>query len=365
MRRLVGCLLFVLCLVLLQPEEVCADGSFQINGSVLVKYTGSDSQIAIPDNVTEIDTNAFAGNTNITAVYFSNSVTTIGTGAFEYCKNLKYIVFTDSITTIGPLAFRGCERLESINLPGKLDSIGSNAFLECASLKTVTLPKSLSFLEYGAFAGCDNLTAINVDSGNPNFLSKNGVLYSADGKTLLQHPNGKKEDTVYVEEGIREIGRSAFYKDKVMAEIVIPDSVESIGIYAFKTCLSLTEMEIPVNVRRIEEHAFAECENLRDVYLRNAEISIGPLAFEDCPNVLLHAESGSMGQKYASSNGLKFEAFYVEETPTDTAEDEVSFEKTDQPGNLNPWRILLFFLIMTAVGSLIGIIVVRRKLKNY
>ncbi len=425
MKKIIGFLLMaILVFIFRQPDTIQAASNFQINGNVLVKYTGNESQVAIPNGVKEIGTNAFTKNTNIRAVYFPESVTTIGTGAFEYCSSLQYVVMTDSIVSIGPLAFRGCDNIQYIELPYRLGSIGSNAFLECGSLTEVTLPAGLYSLEYGVFAGCGKLEAIYVDPQNGNFMSKDGILYSADGKTLLQYPNGKGESVVYVEEGISEIARNAFYGDDKLKQIVLPGSVKTIGIYAFKACTSMLYLELPESVSRIEEHAFAFCSDLEDVNIYNPSIAIGSQVFEECPALILHAEAGSTVEKYASANGIRFQELSsggnagkldetagnnmgssrpAEETqaasegqttsesqavseqqtvstaePSEAESEEAEGEKAAETqqaavgspkrdsGGSSVWRtVLLTVFVMTAIGSLAGMVLIKRKMKEY
>ena len=79
----------------------------------------------------------------------------IKTFAFSLCKQLKRIIIPDSITTIGDYACEYCESLTYINIPQSVTIIGNEVL-----------------------NGCINLQRITVDSGNPNYTSVNGVLFS-------------------------------------------------------------------------------------------------------------------------------------------------------------------------------------------
>ena len=48
----------------------------------------------------------------------------------------------------------------------------------------VTIPASVEKLTYEAVNGCNKITALNVEKGNKNYMSVDGIIYSPDGKIL-------------------------------------------------------------------------------------------------------------------------------------------------------------------------------------
>lgn len=114
---------------------------FVIENGVLVKYTGSEGDIVVPEGVTEIGSYAFSkinilpdGREWLTENYVPLSVTLadsvehIDNAAFAECKNLHTVVFSANLKTIGDNAFARCSKLENIILPNTLESIGCAAF---------------------------------------------------------------------------------------------------------------------------------------------------------------------------------------------------------------------------------------------
>ena len=387
-------ILLLLLFIIFKPEEVRADGNFQMNGNTLVKYSGTDKSVIIPDYVTAIGTNAFTKNTRLETVYFPESVTTIGPGAFEYCLNLKTISLPKSLVSIDYLAFRGCDKLSNVRLPSNLNSIGADAFMQCQSITEITIPTATVFIDYGAFGGCANLKAIHVEEGNTHFREEGGILYSYDMQTLVQYPNGKNEKNIVVRDGVRRLERAAVYENYVVETIEFPDTLNSIGIYAFKDCHLLSSLELPKSLSKVEEHAFSFCYNLQDVVVLNPATSFGADVFENDANVVLHAAEESAAKSYASSKGIKFEALKEPEESSASEESSVAAEPsiiedshenqekdaseitikptvTVTPTSTEPEmenktvNPLLYVFMLTAALSLVGIIVVRRKLKEY
>lgn len=64
---------------------------FEIKDGVLIKYHGSDTDVVIPDTLTEIGNNAFECCTNLKSITIPDNVTKIGDNAFANCANLKYV----------------------------------------------------------------------------------------------------------------------------------------------------------------------------------------------------------------------------------------------------------------------------------
>ena len=73
---------------------------FLIQDNILMKYTGLDSNVVIPEDVTQIGSWAFTDNTNITSIVIPGSVTTIMNHAFSGCTQLKEISIPQSVKVI-------------------------------------------------------------------------------------------------------------------------------------------------------------------------------------------------------------------------------------------------------------------------
>lgn len=165
-------------------------------------YTGTDTGVIIPkyisyDNadkthtsiqVTGISPDAFAGNTDIVAVYLPNSVTEIPAGAFKGCTSLKKVV-GKNVKSIGTRAFQNCTSLENYTVESSVEALGKEAFDKAG---TVTINAANSGVvaavgECGANSIILNLKEISIAPENmtlniPN-TTKTFKLEGA-GKTL-------------------------------------------------------------------------------------------------------------------------------------------------------------------------------------
>lgn len=78
------------------------------------------------------------------------------------------------------------------------------------------------------------------------------------------------------------IGSSAFYNCTSLAGIVMPESLTSIGFGAFENCTALKRVTIPYEVTSISDGAFYNCANMTDVFIGDNVTSIGVSSFANC-----------------------------------------------------------------------------------
>ncbi len=83
---------------------------------------------AIRENFTSVETLDLSGVEN----------SEIPANAFENMESLSSVVIPDNVTAIGDNAFAGCSNLESVTL-NSVDAIGENAFAGCDNLTSITI----------------------------------------------------------------------------------------------------------------------------------------------------------------------------------------------------------------------------------
>lgn len=170
----------------------------EITGLSVVGYIGNPVSLVIPDSVTSI------------------------AGLFD-CTSLQSITIPDSVTRIGRQAFAGCTSLQSINIPNSVTSIGILAFWNCTSLQSIIIPDSVTSIGDSAFGGCDNLKGIPATIGSElaRLISNASASFvdSAYPNLQLQYTFSDNEIT-----GLSVVG----YVGNPVS-IIIPNSVTRIG----------------------------------------------------------------------------------------------------------------------------------------
>lgn len=136
------------------------------------------------------------------------------------------------------------------------------------------------------------VTKTDIDNGVEDEF---GVLYSKDGKRLLQCRNYQIE-SCSIKGGIYVICKEAFEECSSIKEIVIPNTVMAFGKGAFLRCFSLQRINIPDSVIEIADGTFANCHSLIQINIPNSVVSIGKNAFAGCSSLQQISMSNSIAK---------------------------------------------------------------------
>lgn len=101
------------------------------------------------------------------------------------------------------------------------------------------------------FANMPYLECISVEKGNKQYKSEDGVLFTADGKTLIGYPGGNTDD-----------------------EYDVPDTVISIAKDAFKGVADLKVVGGGSNVSNVGKDAFMNMRSLQDLQIKTDDITV-------------------------------------------------------------------------------------------
>lgn len=196
---------------------------------------------------------------------------------------------------VGKAMLASCEKLKRIVLPLQTTKIEADAFRNCSSLHTIEVPTLVESIETSA--GCTALAEINVQAGNSHYSSKDGVLLSGDGKSILWFPMGK-EGEYTLPSTVTTVGDYAFRNCRIET-FHFADGLTSIGKYAFYNS-SVKEVSLPSTVKQIPTGLFQKCADLTTVHLgKNTEI-LGDYVFDGCPITNLYISAPT--PPYCSNN---------------------------------------------------------------
>ena len=109
----------------------CIDGVvFTKDQKILLAYprNKANTKYIIPTGVVGIAENAFAGNSHLQEVVFSEEVEWIEGKAFSECSSLRMISLNNALSCIDDRAFEYCGELKELRCPAGLRIIGYRAF---------------------------------------------------------------------------------------------------------------------------------------------------------------------------------------------------------------------------------------------
>ena len=269
-------------------DDVFYDDSanFIIENGVLVKYTGWQPYVEIPDTVTAIGKEAFLNNKTMMYVLIPDSVKSIGESAFKGCTSLLSVSIPDSVESIGNSAFEGCTSMGYAYLPNnaKYTVIESSLFRGCGCLAEIDIPSQLLEIKEGAFGNCSSLVSIELPNSIETLGDEYGpVAYGPGGAfqncTLLQEIN--------IPKNLQFLGAYTFYGCSSLNNICISKNITKTGYYGnfFAKCESLECITFEEGITYLPEGLFHNCASLKEIDLPYTITEIGNGAFSGCKNL--------------------------------------------------------------------------------
>ncbi len=239
------------------------DGDFtyaDLGKESLLKYTGSDSVVIIPDQVKIINDSAFYNNTEVAKVTIPESVTNIGKAAFygidaiDYYgsatgspwgakRHIKGTIFD------GDFVYADEEKTKLVAY------LGENAI--------VIIPNSVTSIDANTFNGSETVYYAGTATGSPWGAKEHikgyidgDYIYTDEGKTKIAVYTGS-DSVVVIPEQVKTIGDNVFNGNTKLISVTLPDSIISIGNNAFSGCTGISSLTIPVSVTSIGNNAFS------------------------------------------------------------------------------------------------------------
>ena len=268
------------------------------------------TSVVIPNTVTAMEANSLAGD-KMTTVSVPESVTSMANGVFNACKaleainvvagNAKYysdngVLYERDGSNKWLLNYPIARPDAAYTVPEGTTGVRVNAFQSAKNIQTVTLPTTLVDLPYATpgyngFTSAQKLTAINVATGNPNFKSDGGVVFTNDGKELVVYPCGKGSSTLgydpytyEVPATVDKIRPCAFAHVEGFTSVKMSSPLKEIGEDAFNACRYLKTVAIPSTVNKIADGAFSG-----SIQLTAINVESGNTTYSSADGVLYNA----------------------------------------------------------------------------
>ncbi|MCQ2390191.1 MAG: leucine-rich repeat domain-containing protein [Kiritimatiellae bacterium] len=327
----------------LQKKVVNGINWLYVDAGRSVNLVGADSplprDLVIPEEIDGkkilmIEERAFEGCAEIVSLKTSDRLISIGESAFAGCPNLESVRLLSG--SVRWSVFRGCPKLKSVFVGKKVRSLEYGSLAACEKLETVEfeegelglklqdpfkgdvglkalhLPARYDGTEswcHGAFGGCRNLTTLTIEKGNRKCRAENGVVLSADGKTLLAVASGLTE--INIPASVETIPYRAIKGCDQIRELVIPDTVKTIDAQSIGECALLETITIGAGVEnvlapKIGHSLFYRCPRLTAIrFLGNAPAHVDDLIYQAVsPALITYVSQGTTGWNRAGGEKL-------------------------------------------------------------
>ena len=129
-----------------------------------------------------------------------------------------------------------------------------------------------------------------VDSVNPLFRAKDGILYTKTCNTLVSYPTGRKDSIVFLREGIDTLYKSCLFAANIVY-LELPLSLKHIGMNAMLDMNSLRQIILKDSIRSLDNMCIGG-KNLSNVIIGKelVEIDANSIQYYNQPiNLYLHA----------------------------------------------------------------------------
>ncbi len=203
---------------------------------------------------------------------------------------------------IAKAAFMDANWISNLITQSGLKRIEAEAIYFTGGLRSVDLSNTVEYIGEGNLTACTLLSAINVAEGNPFYSSTGGVLFSADGKTLLAYPGGNTAATYDVPKGTERIaGNGCLYAK--FKNVTFPDSLWCLESLAFNNA-AVTSMHITKNITYIGPRGVSACQALTkftvDPENANYEVHIDGALYTKGLKTLVAYPSGNTAATYTT-----------------------------------------------------------------
>lgn len=289
--------------------------------------------ISIDEGVESIGSRAFYGCTALAKAELPSTLKTIGSYAFYGCSKLENCILPSSVTTVGMSAFENCLALEYLHIPSGVSHFGADVIKNCPrayvcsdSADSPARQNAANWLvdfkvcnsdhSSAAESGGDQAPASESTTLIEDALSQGSCgdtltwAYTGTGELIIRGSGRMKgwiidEKTgtwsadnipewesiakdvrvITVEDGVTDIGNSAFAGFTSVQSVSLPESLMAIGSNAFMGCTTLRGINIPVSVSILGDGAFKDCSALINVNLNSAVTQIGQYTFSGCKSL--------------------------------------------------------------------------------
>lgn len=283
------------------------------------------------DNLIVVSSKAFYNCTSLNNASFAN-IKQIKDRAFSFSSITNFII-VNSIENIDNMAFENCASLEYFASTTNANYVIDDGVLynadksdilcypEAKKTNFFTIKNSVNNISSSGLFKNKNIASFSVESANTSYSASGGILYNKEGTKIIKYPTAIYEYNLVVKEGVKSIGKDAFYNCYIIS-LTLPTSLVELENGCLEGILNLNKLTTPfvgqnstqnkflgyifgsnnamaaneylpaslkeVTVLKdsfIDEYAFYELTNIEKVVYKNSVVSIGEYSFYEAQSL--------------------------------------------------------------------------------
>lgn len=247
------------------------NGHFGDKGIIITGYTGSRSQLDIPESINGIPVRGIFANAipaGVTRVNLPSSILSLTERAFVRAADLMEITVTD----------------------GKANGIHATDGVLYIENSLFAYPRAKAMECFIPEAGTTDIS-----------------FYAFYGTSALQ--------SVVLPESVQSFGYYAFANSTALKSVVLPEGITVLHNYLFYNCPVLEQLELPSSLMEIQDNAIASCRSLTEVTFKG-DARIGKGNFSFCggnDGLYIYGPLNAPElTAYADTNGLNYNEYSVQ-----------------------------------------------------
>lgn len=271
-------------------QHILTDVRFSQTGTVtyckdnLLYKVNNCASLTLPESLTSIGDETFAGMSKLRSIVIPNSVTAIDYSAFEDDTALESVRLSTSCPYLPKYMFSGCSGLKTITIPAVVNKMNDKMFTNCTSLTTVIFDDAPEMIDMG-YGSSEENNGLFRDCPIETLYLGRRLSYNTDQPSRSPFYSIAELKNLTLGKYLKVVDKYMFSYCTGLENVYIPDNITSINMWGFRGCSALKSVRFSENLSQIRDYGFSECASLDNVTFPASMTSTSDNSFSNCSSL--------------------------------------------------------------------------------
>lgn len=271
-------------------QHILTDVRFSQAGTVtyckdnLLYKVNNCASLTLPESLTSIGDETFAGMSKLRSIVIPNSVTAIDYSAFEDDTALESVRLSTSCPYLPKYMFSGCSGLKTITIPAVVNKMNDKMFTNCTSLTTVIFDDAPEMIDMG-YGSSEENNGLFRDCPIETLYLGRRLSYNTDQPSRSPFYSIAELKNLTLGKYLKVVDKYMFSYCTGLENVYIPDNITSINMWGFRGCSALKSVRFSENLSQIRDYGFSECASLDNVTFPASMTSTSDNSFSNCSSL--------------------------------------------------------------------------------